>query len=65
MRQYYRNGQQAAMVNYYYPHWVIQTPSLHGSFTTKFPVWTRSVRYLQELGGSVFKGAMDLGNVSM
>lgn len=56
MRQYYRNGHQAAVVNYHYPHWVIQTPSHHGSFIPHLPVRSRVVRYFKEIWGSIVKG---------
>jgi glycosyltransferase involved in cell wall biosynthesis len=55
VRQYYRNGYQAAGVNRQYPQWVIQTPSHHGSFAPKLTVWSRTVRYLQEIWGSLLK----------
>lgn len=56
IRQYGRNGYQAAGVNYRYPHWVIQTPSHHGSFMPQLPVWYRVARYLNEIWASIFRG---------
>ena len=44
IRQFYRNGRQAAYVNRYYPQWVIETPPGHGAFNPHAPVWLRAVR---------------------
>jgi len=36
LRQFYRNGIQAAFTNRHYPEWAIETPSRHGPFQTHF-----------------------------
>lgn len=54
--QMYRNGYQAAYANLHSPEWVIETPSKHGEFTLRVPLWKRVLRYPFRMLGSVFKG---------
>jgi len=56
IRQFYRNGCQAAYVNKYYPQWVIETPSNHGSFTQRVPLWKRIFRYPLKMLASLLRG---------
>ncbi|MEW6544187.1 MAG: hypothetical protein AB1411_11310 [Nitrospirota bacterium] len=49
MKQYFRNGRQAAFVNRWYPQWVIETPGEHGSFAGQVPFPKRILRYLTDL----------------
>ncbi len=45
LKQFFRNGRQAAYANRYYPHWVIETPGKHGAFVLRIPLWQRILRY--------------------
>ena len=45
LKQSFRNGRQAAFVNRNYPRWVIETPSKHGTFVPRRPLWVRMLRY--------------------
>lgn len=45
LRQFYRNGQQAAFVNRYYPQWMIETPAEHGAFEARRPFIIRVFRF--------------------
>ena len=45
LRQFYRNGRQAAFANRYYPQWVIETPTGHGSFKVRMPLPLRFLRF--------------------
>jgi glycosyltransferase involved in cell wall biosynthesis len=45
LRQFYRNGIQAAFTNRHYPEWVIETPSRHGPFRTHLSFAFRSCRF--------------------
>jgi glycosyltransferase involved in cell wall biosynthesis len=45
LRQFYRNGRQAAYTNRKYPQWVIETPLRHGSFRTRLPLALRFARF--------------------
>jgi len=45
LRQFYRNGRQAAFVNRNYPQWVIETPIVHGSFKAHKPFLLRLLRF--------------------
>lgn len=55
IRQYFRNGHQAAWVNRHYPQWVIQTPCHHGEFVKIMPQWKRIIRYPRDLMESLLK----------
>jgi len=56
LKQYFRNGSQAAFVNRHFPQWVIETPSDHGAFALQVPFRRRLVRYLQSLWASLRAG---------
>ncbi|MBN2517133.1 MAG: glycosyltransferase [Deltaproteobacteria bacterium] len=45
LRQFYRNGCQAAYTNRKYPQWIIETPSTHGSFETHVLFPMRLLRF--------------------
>jgi hypothetical protein len=45
LAQFFRNGRQAAFANRHYPHWVIETPSDHGSFRPLVPLPVRVLRF--------------------
>ena len=49
IRQFYRNGKQAAFTNRNYPQWVIETPSEHGSFESQKPFGFRMFRFFFRL----------------
>lgn len=47
IRQFYRNGKQAAFCNKFYPQWVVETPNRHvADFVEKRPFHYRAARYL-------------------
>jgi len=56
IRQFFRNGRQAAYTNRHYPQWVIETPSSHGEFVPRVPLWQRILRYPLRVLSSVFAG---------
>lgn len=56
LRQYFRNGNQAAFVNRWYPQWVIETPGHHGPFPSRVAFAGRLVRYAVTVGRSVLRG---------
>lgn len=43
--QFFRNGRQAAYTNREYPQWVIETPTVHGSFRPQMPLALRFLRF--------------------
>jgi glycosyltransferase involved in cell wall biosynthesis len=45
MRQFYRNGRQAAFCNRKYPQWVIETAETHGQFKARVPFPLRLLRF--------------------
>ena len=46
IKQFFRNGKDAAYCNKFYPQWVIETPDGHvGTFREKVPIWFRWLRY--------------------
>jgi len=45
MRQFYRNGRQAAFTNRNHPQWVIETPPGHGKFKNKQSLTYRLLRF--------------------
>ena len=45
LRQFFRNGRQAAYTNRKYPQWVIETPIVHGSFRAEMPLPLRLLRF--------------------
>jgi GT2 family glycosyltransferase len=56
LRQFYRNGSQAAFTNRHYPQWVIETPSQHGDFKSHVPFSKRICRFPLRLLGSLICG---------
>ncbi len=56
LKQSFRNGRQAAYVNRHYPQWVIETPSKHGKFVPRRPLWQRILRYPLRLLGTLVTG---------
>lgn len=56
LKQSFRNGRQAAYVNRNYPQWVIETPSKHGTFVPRRPLWQRILRYPLRLMGTLVTG---------
>jgi len=56
LRQFFRNGYQAAYANLHHPEWVIETPSDHGTFTEKVPLWKRVIRFPWRMLASLFSG---------
>ena len=56
LRQFYRNGKQAAFVNRHYPQWVIETPDEHGTFKAQRPFLFRVLRFPWRLLRAVFTG---------
>jgi len=49
IKQFFKNGKQAAFCNLFYPQWVIETPDSHGEFVTRISFLNRVLRYLKEL----------------
>jgi glycosyltransferase involved in cell wall biosynthesis len=45
LRQFFRNGRNAAFTNLNYPQWVIETPSGHGPFNARRPLSIRLLRF--------------------
>jgi len=56
LSQFYRNGRHAAYANIHSPEWVIETPSEHGEFTEKVPLWRRVLRFPLRMLGSLLQG---------
>lgn len=56
LRQYYRNGRQAAFTNRYFPQWVIETPSHHGDFKPHVLLPKRICRFPLRLLGALIGG---------
>src|SRR2546425_7337985 len=56
LRQFFRNGQQAAFANRHYPHWVIETPSHHGRFRPFVPFPLRLARFPLRLLYTLLRG---------
>jgi glycosyltransferase involved in cell wall biosynthesis len=56
LKQSFRNGRQAAFVNCNYPQWVIETPSEHGIFVPRRPLWQRILRYPLRLLATLVTG---------
>lgn len=56
LRQFVRNGRQAAFVNCHYPQWVVETPGEHGPFEVRVPFRRRAARYLSSLVASAASG---------
>ena len=56
LTQFFRNGKQAAYTNRHYPQWVIETPSEHGVFVPRVPLWRRVLRYPIRMLRTLFAG---------
>jgi len=56
LRQFYRNGLQAAWVNRYFPQWVIQTPGTHGEFQASRSFWQRIIQNFVQISESLLSG---------
>ncbi len=56
LRQFYRNGRQAAYTNRNFPQWVIETPSKHGSFKAHKPFLLRLLRFPIRLLSALITG---------
>jgi len=60
LKQFFRNGRQAAYANRHYPQWVIETPATHGLFKTYMPLSIRLIRFPIRLFHSLFTGRLIL-----
>jgi len=59
IRQFYRNGRQAAFLNKFYPQWVIETPDVHvKEFVEKRSFIFRAVRFFLNLIKRALKGQL-------
>jgi len=56
LRQFYRNGRQAAYTNRNFSQWVIETPSKHGSFKAHKPFLLRLLRFPIRLLSALITG---------
>lgn len=56
LRQFYRNGRQAAFTNRNYPQWVIETPPEHGQFKVKKSFTSRLLRFPMRLVHALVTG---------
>ncbi|MFH1953128.1 MAG: hypothetical protein ABIL06_16110, partial [Pseudomonadota bacterium] len=56
LRQFYRNGSQAAYTNRNFPQWIIETPSKHGSFKAHKPFLLRLLRFPIRLLSALITG---------
>jgi len=66
LRQFFRNGRQAAYTNRNYPQWVIETPDTHGrEFVAQRPFCYRAARYLVNMVKRAFKGHLIYLTVSL
>ncbi len=60
MRQFYRNGRQAAFSNRHFPQWIIETPSHHGNFKSHVPLTIRVCRFPLRLLEALIRGKLIL-----
>ncbi len=58
LRQFLRNGRQAAFANRHYPQWVIETPSSHGPFRARVPFPIRVLRFPLRLAYALLTGRL-------
>ncbi|MDE3018886.1 MAG: glycosyltransferase [Nitrospirota bacterium] len=58
LRQYFRNGRQAAFVGHHFPQWIIETPANHGAFTARIPWWRRVARFPLRLFMGLARGRL-------
>lgn len=56
LRQFHRNGRQAAYVNRHYPQWVFETPDHHGQFLIQVPLPFRIIRFPVRLFAALIRG---------
>jgi hypothetical protein len=56
LRQFFRNGRQAAFANRHYPEWVIETPSAHGPFRPRLAFPLRALRFPVRLATALLTG---------
>jgi glycosyltransferase involved in cell wall biosynthesis len=56
LRQFYRNGRQAAYTNRNYPQWMIETPQRHGQFKAKQSFFFRIFRFPMRLLRALITG---------
>lgn len=57
VKQFFRNGKQAAYCNKFFPQWLIETPSGHvDNFVEKRPFYFRAVRYALNMVVNLFRG---------
>jgi len=56
LRQFYRNGRQAAYTNRNYPQWMIETPQRHGQFKVKQSFFFRIYRFPMRLLRALITG---------
>jgi GT2 family glycosyltransferase len=56
LRQFFRNGRQAAFTNRHYPEWVIETPSEHGPFRPRVSFPLRVLRFPVRLLSALVTG---------
>lgn len=60
LKQFYRNGRDAAFVNCHYPQWVIETPATHGEFIDYLPSAIRVARFGLRLLRALARGQLIL-----
>ena len=60
VKQFYRNGRDAAFVNYHYPQWVIETPATHGEFIEHVASANRVARFGLRLLRALARGQLIL-----
>jgi GT2 family glycosyltransferase len=58
LRQFFRNGRDAAYVNRHHPHWAIETPAHHGNFQERVGFASRALRF-----GSCLLNALATGSL--
>jgi GT2 family glycosyltransferase len=65
LKQFYRNGREAAFVNWHYPQWVIETPETHGEFRDHIPPVYRVGRFGLRLLQALLRGRLILFSSEM
>jgi GT2 family glycosyltransferase len=53
LRQFHRNGRDAAYVNRHHPGWVLETPAHHGPFRERVPFARRALRFPWQLFSAI------------
>lgn len=56
LKQFYRNGRNAAYTNRHFSHWMIETPNRHGQFKIRKSFLTRLLRFPMHLLQAVVTG---------